>query len=244
MRTSQDHAITFRDTTTAECTKILTDPVVCWTILAVTVLNSILCALGRADIVRLSSVVRLVDLGPLMFAPAYLFLVIPVYAAASEYVSGQNRITLSVTPNRRRLVVGKLASLAVVMIPTSILSVLPGRFILNLAAVPLGEVLLDVARWSVTYFLMGLVAYGLAGLLRSRVSPLAILCLVPLLLATGVIPWPVMVKFLPDQLALNVLGSPGYDVTAMAFVPALGLLATWALALAAAYAAALIRRDS
>lgn len=240
--------IAYRHLVRAELTKIATDPViprVFWGVLAV---NTALCALAVTDSFRISGsqgLVRLSDLGAVMFAPVYLFLVIPVYAAADEYVSGQNRITLVAVPNRRRLLAAKLLSLALVIGPSAILTLLPGRLTIAVThGLDPAPAMADLARWSTAYILMSCIAYALAALLRSRVAPLAILVLIPLLLATGVLPWPGLIKLLPDQLSLNILGAPGYDVTAMAPTSALLLLTTWAATLIAAQGAALLQRDS
>lgn len=248
MHPTTRHRIDYPNLVRAELTKIVTDPVIPRVLLALLVVNTALCALAVADNFRLSGsqgLVRLSDLGGVMFAPVYLFLVIPAYAAASEFVSGQYRITLTAIPDRRRLVTAKLLSLGLVMGPAAVLSLLPGRLLIAASQnLNLADTLSDLARWSSAYILMGCIAYGLATLLRSRVAPLAILALVPLLLATGVLPWPALVKLLPDQLSLNILGTPGYDVTAMSPISAFLLLGLWAAALIAAQSAVLLRRDS
>lgn len=241
-------AIMFGDITRAELTKILTDPTTRLAFAAALVVNTALFALSGADVVRLASAngsVQLSDIGVVMFAPVYLFLVIPVYAAGGEYGSGQYRVTLAAVPDRTRLVLAKSAALAAAVVPAAVAALLPGRLLLA-AGHGLGPVatLLDVTRWTIAYVLMSCVAYGMAHLFRSRIVPLAILTLVPLLLATGVFPWPAVIRLLPDQLSLSLLGTPGFDVTELPAGLAAILLTCWAVTLLVAHAVATHVRDS
>lgn len=247
---SHQHAprITIGDLTRAEVTKARTDPTIPRAFIGTLLANLALFGLSSAEIVRLSSgdrLVKLSEMGALMFAPVYLFLIIPVYAAGSEYASGQYRVTLAAVPNRNRLVVAKLAALAAVVIPAAVAVLLPGRLIISISdGLPAGYILLDLTRWTAAYVLMSCVAYGLAVLLRSRMSPLAILVLVPLLMATGVFPFPTLIRLLPDQLSLSLLGTPGFAVTALPVQIAAVLLTVWATALLVAQALAVLVRDS
>lgn len=235
--------------TRAEVTKALTDPAVPRAAVAAAAVATALFALAAADVVRLSGggggLVRLADLGAVLFAPVYLFLLVPVLVAGGEYASGQYRVTLSAVPDRGRLVVAKLVALGAVVVPAAVLAVLPGRLVVSVSeGLPAGSIALDLIRWVAAYVLMSCVAYGLATLLRSRIAPLAILALVPLLLATGVLPYPTVIRLLPDQLSLSLLGTPGFDVTAVPPGVAAALLALWAGVLLAAQAVAVLRRDS
>jgi hypothetical protein len=211
-------------------------------------LNTALGVIHAADLVRLgvgSRLVPLSDLGALMFAPVYVFLVLPVYAAGSEYQSGQIRVTLAATPNRVTLALAKLSALLTVAVPAALLVLVPERLTITIAdGTDGGGILLDLGRWVAAYTLMALVAYGLAGLLRSTVAPLAILVLIPVLIATGVFQVPEVIRLLPDQLSLSLLGTPGYSVTELPPEFAAAALTTWALLLAAAHGLALARRDS
>ncbi|SDN36726.1 hypothetical protein SAMN05216355_102126 [Actinomyces ruminicola] len=91
---------------------------------------------------------------------------------------------------------------------------------------------------------MSVIAFGLAGLLRSAIAALGILITVPIIVGTGILQWPQVLRLLPDQAALSLLGAPGYDVTALPPAAAALVLATWAGLCLAAYALALIRRDT
>lgn len=133
MHPTTRHRIDYPNLVRAELTKIVTHPVIPRVLLTLLVVNTALCALAVADNFRLSGSqgpVRLSDLGGVMFAPVYLFLVIPAYAAANEFISGQYRITLTAMPDRRRLVTAKLLSLGLVMGPAAVLSLLPGRLLI------------------------------------------------------------------------------------------------------------------
>lgn len=240
--------IRLRDVTRAEITKALTNPAVPRAAAAAAAVNTALFALAAGGVVRVArggGLLRLSDLGAVLFAPVYLFLLVPILVAGSEYASGQYRVALSAVPDRGRLVVSKLAALGAVVVPAAVVAVLPGRLIVSVTNdLPAGSVALDLVRWIAAYVLMSCVAYGLATLLRSQIAPLAILALVPLLLATGVLPYPAVIRLLPDQLSLSLLGTPGFDITALPPGAAAALLALWAGVLLAAQAVAVQRRDS
>lgn len=246
--TSAAPAIRWSDVMRAEVTKIVTDPAVPLVCLMTLVVNTGLFTLAASGLVRLSTgdgLVRLADLGQVMFSPVYLFLVVPAFAAGNEYVSGQHRVTLTATPNRTRLATAKAAAMGAVVLPAAVLVVLPGRLVLTVTeGESIGDIVLDIARWTSAYTLMSCVAYGLATLLRSRVAAIAILALVPLLLATGVLPWPQLIRLLPDQLSLSLVGAPGFEVTATPVGTAAALLAAWAVIALSTQAAAVIVRDS
>ena len=59
----------------------------------------------------------------------------------------------------------------------------------------------------------------------------------------GLVQWPEGVRFLPDQAAMSMLGTPAFEVTELP--PVIGALALglWALVAICGYAVALIRRD-
>ncbi|WP_342373051.1 hypothetical protein PCC79_03700 [Propioniciclava soli] len=180
-----------------------------------------------------------------MFAPIYGFLIIAVYAAGSEYPSGQHRVTLTATPLRGRLATAKWLALAAITIPAAVIVLLPARLIVGLHAGldPAGD-LFDLGRWVIAYFLMSVVAFGLAGLTRNTTTSLTVLILIPILVATGVFQWPQGIKFLPDQAAMSLLGTPAYDVTELPPAIAAIVLAGWALLAVVSYTVVLLRRDT
>lgn len=241
-------AIRRRDLVAAEVTKILTHPATLIAMGITLLLNTALGVVHAAGLVRLGVGGRLVplsELGTLMFAPVYVFLVVPVHAAGSEYQSGQIRVTLAAVPNRGALAFAKLAALLAVTIPAALLVFVPGRLSITISdGTNAAGILLDLGRWTAAYTLMALVPYGLAGLLRSTIAPLAILILIPVLIATGVFQVPEVIRLLPDQLSLSLLGTPQYPVTELPPDIAAATLTTWALLLTMAYGFALDRRDS
>ena len=66
----------------------------------------------------------------------------------------------------------------------------------------------------------------------------------PVVVGTGILQWPRVLRFLPDQAALSLLGTPGYSVTALPTAAAALALTIWAAVCLAAYAATLIHRDA
>lgn len=91
---------------------------------------------------------------------------------------------------------------------------------------------------------IGIVAFGLSGLLRSSIAPLAILIASPMVVATGVLQWPEGIRFLPDQASMSLLGIPAYEVTELPPGIAFLTLLVWALVSIIAYWFSLVRRDS
>lgn len=246
----QDDApnIRFRDVVAAEVTKILTHPAILLAVMLALVVNLALGGVDATGLVRLPVGDRLVavsELGSVMFAPAYLFLLLPVVAAGSEHASGQFRTTLAAAPQRGRLAVAKVAALLGITIPAAIVALAPGRLALTLAdGWEVTGVLADLGLWVLTYTLMSLIAYALTGIIRSSVASLSLLVLIPTLIATGILQWPMVIRFLPDQLALSLLGTPGYTVTELPQVIAGSVLGVWVAVLAGVHYVTLVRRDS
>lgn len=238
--------IRFRDIVTAEITKIRTHPATT-AALAITIsANTLLAVLDTTDAVRLgvgAQPTRLSDLPAVAFAPVYAFLVIPVWAAGSEYQDGQIRTTLTAVPHRATLAASKFAAMLAITLPAALLVLLPGQLIADVGRRSAGELLLDLARWVAVYVLMSAIAFGFAGVVRSVFVPLGVLVLTPILVATGVFQWPAGVRLLPDQASLSLLGTPGYDVTAIPPLTAVLVLLAWTLVLDAAYLTTLLHRD-
>lgn len=240
--------IRFRDTTAAEITKITTHPATVITFTLTLTANTLLAVLDATDLIRLGTgdqPARLSDLSGVMFAPVYIFLVVPVYAAASEYQHGQIHVTLTAVPHRATLAASQLTAILAVTIPGASLALVPGRLITAAAqATNINHTALDVARWITAYALMSAIAYGLAGILRNTVAPLALLVLTPILIATGVFQWAAGVRLLPDQASLSFLGTPGYDITELPPMTAALVLTAWAVTLNIGFFATLLHRDA
>jgi ABC-type transport system involved in multi-copper enzyme maturation permease subunit len=238
-----------RDVTAAEITKIVTNPVSV-TMLAVTLAVNTLLALIEASGVTFytggaQGPSTLSSFGTLMLAPVYAFLVLPVHAAASEYRGGQLRTSLTATPDRRTLVLGKLGAVITAVLTAAVVVLTPARLIIGVSAGSgAGGLLLDLGQWIAVYAFMSVTAFGLAGLLRSTITPLGILTTLPLVVATGVLQWPEALRLLPDQAGLSLVGTPAYEVHELPPGIAALTLAVWAVASLAVYAVSLVRRDA
>lgn len=242
-------AIRARDVVAAEVTKIVTHPA---TPIALTLAAIANLGLAIIDAIGVSfytspgeGPASLSSFGSVVFAPVYAFLVLPVYAAGSEYHGGQLRITLTATPKRRALVTAKLIAMITVVLPAVLVTLVPARLTIGISdGLNPGELLLDLSRWIAVYLLMSLIAFGIAGLLRSTIAPLTILVLVPVFVGTGILQWPEGIRFLPDQASMSLLGTPAYEVAELApGVAALALIA-WASLAVGAFAVSLVRRDT
>ena len=239
-----------RDTVTAEIIKMTTAPSARIMLAVALTANLALAAIdaspvgfythpGQREPASISS------FGAVMLAPVYAFLVVAAHAAASEYRSGQLRITLVAMPNRRSLLAGKIAAMLIVATTGVVIALVPARLIIGISDhLGAGAILLDIARWAAAYLFMSTIAFGLAGLLRSSAAALGILITTPVVVGTGILQWPRVLRFLPDQAALSLLGTPGYSVTALPAATAALTLTTWAAVCLAAYATALVCRDA
>ncbi|GBF74727.1 ABC transporter permease [Paenibacillus sp. 598K] len=243
-------AIRLRDVVAAETTKIITHPASIYTLLLALMLNLAFAIIDAAGVMFSVHAdqppATLSDFGAVMFFPIYVFLVIPVIAASSEYKDGQFRLTLATVPNRKRLMYGKWIAMVMSILLAFLIAVLPARVILGMTdGLHAGSILADLGRWMVVYVLMSCIAYGLAGYWRNAIAPLAILVFIPVVIATGVLmQWPQLLRFLPDQAAMSVLGAPAYEMTRLPVPIALLALTGWAVVCLLAYGLALLRRDS
>lgn len=236
-----------RDVFASETTKIITHPATLLAIALAFAANTLFGIVGASAVQfgTASGTQSLAEFPSVMFAPIYAFLVLPVYAAASEYQGGQLRMSLTATPDRNRLVLCKLAALTLVVLPGALLALIPARLILGFHdRLTVTDLLTDIGRWTAAYLLMSLVAFGLATVLRSAIAPLSLLGALAVFVNAGFLPWPEGLRFLPDQAAMNMLGTPSSEVTVLP--PAIGALAVglWALIAIGGHAIALTRRDS
>ena len=88
------------------------------------------------------------------------------------------------------------------------------------------------------------IGFGLAGVLRGAIAPLGIMIALPIVVATGILQWPAGIRLLPDQTALSLVGTPGYDVTELPPGAAALVLIAWTILAVSAYGIALARRDA
>lgn len=239
-----------RDVLAAEIDKIATYPSTILAGVGTLVINTTLGALIATDAVRISvggRLVHLAQLGGVLLAPVYVFALIAVFAAGTEYQGGQLRVTLTAMPNRVRLLTGKLLALLLVTLPAAILCVLPGRLFAALGtsqALSLQALAVDAARWVGIYLAFSIIAYGLALLLRNVIAPVAFLTLVPAIAWTGVFQLPELIRLLPHDASLSLLDMPASPATELPpSVAGLALLG-WCFALTTSASLALARRDS
>ncbi|WP_435111040.1 ABC transporter [Nocardiopsis synnemataformans] len=238
-----------RDVIAAETTKIITNPVAVVMVAVTVAVNTLLAAIDASGVTFYTGGGQepstLSSFGTLMIAPVYAFLVLPVYAAASEYREGQIRVSLTATPDRRTLLLGKLAAMTVAVLAAAVIVLVPARLIIGFSeGLEAGELLLDLGQWIAVYAFMSFIAFGLAGLLRSTITSLGILVTLPIVVATGVLQWPEGLRLLPDQAGLSLVGTPAYDVHELSPGVAALTLTVWTLVSLAVYALSLMRRDA
>ncbi|MFD2115661.1 hypothetical protein ACFSTH_10600 [Paenibacillus yanchengensis] len=242
--------IRIRDVVSAELTKIISHPVAIAALALTIIINlafAIIDAIGVSFYVNSNQPPATISsFGVVMFFPIYVFLILPVIAASSEYKEGQFRMTLTATPNRQRLIIGKLIAMVMAVLSAIVVALIPPRLIIGMTdGLSFGFLIVDLGRWIAVYLLMSIIAFGLAGFLRSMITPLAILIMIPIFVATGVLlHWPEILRFLPDQASMSLLGTPAYEVTELPVAMALLTLICWALLWTLAYWITVIRRDS
>ncbi|WP_368654153.1 hypothetical protein AB4Y30_03710 [Ornithinibacillus sp. 4-3] len=126
-----------------------------------------------------------------------------------------------------------------------LVAIIPSRLIINVFSdVNMSYILIDIARWTAVYFLMSMIAFGIAELTRSTIVPLSILIMIPILIATGILQWPEGLRFLPDQASMSLLGTPAYEVTELPPWIAFFTLLAWVVVCIGIYWFSLLRRDS
>lgn len=235
-----------RDAIASEVTKIVTHPAIPLMLAITLAVNLFLAIVDASGLIFYTGAgpSRMSAFGIVMLAPLYAFLVIPVWASATEHHGGQLRMSLTATPRRGTFALGKLTATLGVCVIAAIIAIVPARLIIGLASgLDPADVALNCIQWVGVYVLMSLVAFGLAGLLKNTIAPLGIMIALPVVVATGILQWPEGIRFLPDQASLSLVRTPGYDVTELPPGIALLVLLGWAVLSVAAYTASLIRRD-
>lgn len=244
---SEFPAIRRRDVISSEITKIITHPATVLMLAITLILNLFLAVIDASGLTFYTGTgpSRLSSFGMVMLAPLYAFLVIPVWAAATEHHGGQLRMSLTATPHRRTFALAKLTATILVCLAAAIIAIVPARLVIGLASdMNPTELALSCAQWVSVYVVMSLIAFGLAGILRNTIAPLGIMIALPIVIATGILQWPDGIRFLPDQASLSLVGTPGYDVTELPPVIAAVVLIGWAVLSLTAYMIALLRRDA
>lgn len=238
-----------RDIIRAEITKIMTHPATSLMLVITVAANLLLASIDASGVMFYTGDPEgpstLSGFGVVMIAPLYGFLVIPVWAAASEHHGGQLRMTLAAIPQRGRFVCAKLTAMLTIVIVAAVMAVVPARLVICVAD-GLGSraVLINCIQWTAAYVLMSVVAFGFAGVLKNTVAPLSIMIALPVMVATGIVQWPAGLRFLPDQAALSLVETPQFDVNEIPPVLAAVVLTVWAGAAVAVYTFSAIRSDA
>ncbi|WP_080874508.1 hypothetical protein [Oceanobacillus timonensis] len=154
-------------------------------------------------------------------------------------------MTLTATPNRHRLMNGKIVAVILAILGGILVAIIPSRLIINIFSdVSMSYMLIDITRWTAVYLLMSIIAFSIAGLTRSTIVPLSILMMIPIFIGTGILQWPEGLRFLPDQAGMSLLGTPAYEVTELPPWTAFFTLFIWGLICTLAYWLSFLRRDS
>lgn len=245
--------IGFSDLLTAELTKIRTLPAT-WIAMAVAcTLNTLLGILASTDVVRLAGrdgPIPVTQLDILVLAPVYVHTAIAVFAMGSEYRGGQLRVSLAAVPDRNRLATAKLVAAATVSLVVAIPVLVPGHLIRHAGEVVdgdpgIGRAAVELGALLAVYVLMGLIGYGFAGIVRTVVTPLAVLFSAPILLSPVLRRTvPDVVRFLPHEAAVSLLDLPTHPSAALDRIGGLLVLTGWAGAFVGAARTAFARRDS
>ncbi|MEK4301554.1 hypothetical protein MKY30_19540 [Oceanobacillus sp. FSL W8-0428] len=246
---SEQPAIPFLNVVRSEFMKIISHPTIVLFIIITAILNIGLAILDTSGLVFYTAngmpPSTVADFGIVMFAPIYAFLILPVYAASSEYQGGQNRMTLIAVPNRQRLINGKVTAVVLAVLCGILVTVIPARLMINIFSdTGMSHKLIDLTCWAAVYLLMSIIAFSIAGITRSAIVPLSILIMIPIFVATGILQWPDGLRFLPDQASMSLLGTPAYEVTELPPWVAFFTLLAWALVCTIAYWLSFLRRDS
>jgi ABC-2 type transport system permease protein len=234
------NAVQWRATFGAELTKIRTLPVVWLAVATATVANTVLGIVVATDAFRVGTAggaEPVERLGTLMLAPVYAFVALPVFAAGSEYRSGQLRVTLAAVPRRGELFSAKLAAAALCTVVCSVVAVLPLYVVKHSPG--------DMLRWLAVYVVLGLIGFGFAVVTRSAVIPLAVLFAVPVIASPALQrEWPGLVRLLPHEAGLSLLGKPTAADTALPATAAACVLGCWLVVFLTLAGIGLTRRDS
>ncbi|MEW9528336.1 hypothetical protein [Microbispora sp. NPDC049125] len=245
--------IRFSDILAAERIKITTLPATWIALVIALCANTVLGVVAATDVVRIAGQdgpIPIARLGTLMLAPVYVFIAIAVFAAGSEHRGGQLRVSLAAVPDRDRLFAAKLTVSAALSLIATIPAVLPGYALRHAAAVRAGELraghaVAGFVALLTVYLLLGLIGHGFAVIAKTVITPLAVLFITPVLVSPlfrSTLPH--VVKFLPHEAALSLLGMPADPAIALHPVAGLLVLAAWAALSASIAWKIFVHRDS
>lgn len=166
----------------------------------------------------------------LMLVPAYLFVGIAVFAAASEYRKGQIRISYAAVPKRMILYSAKLCGLLIVVVPLALLLSAIGLLAKGTNSEPV-DLVHGAAASPLVLTLLSLLGFGLAIIARNAVMPLVTLwALAALVAPTLRASMPSVIQLLPHDLALRALAIPTDVPSGIPQSAAVLLLSAWAVA--------------
>lgn len=246
---TQQPVIRRRDVIASEITKITTHPATLLMLIIALIANLVIAGIEASE-VRFytgdeTNFSTLSDFGIVMIAPIYAFLVIPVWAAATEHHGGQLRMSLTATPYRGNFVLAKLTAMLSVIVVAAIVAIVPARVVAGIGTgLSTGDLLINCVQWVAAYVFMSVFAFGLAGILKNTIAPLSIMIALPVVIATGILQWSDGLRFLPDQAALSLVGTPQFDVHEIPPGMAALVLAIWSIVAVAVYAITVARRDA
>lgn len=247
--TVEQPMIRFGDVIRSEITKVTTHPATFLMLIITVAANLVLAGIDASGVTFYTGdpagPSSLSDFGVVMIAPLYAFLVIPVWAAATEHHGGQLRMSLTATPHRGRFVLAKLTATLAIIIVAAVVAIVPARLVIGIAeGLAPGELLTNCVQWAAAYVFMSIVAFGLAGILKNTIAPLGIMIALPVVIATGILQWSDGLRFLPDQAALSLVETPQFDVHEIPPGLAAAVLAIWSVVAVAVYAFSVTRRDA
>ena len=241
-----DEEFRFRQPLAAELTKLLTLRATWIISLATLVLSACIVLLSYSGISATADERGLSaeSIRALLLVPAYLFVGIAVFAAASEYRNGQIKISYAAVPKRMILYSAKLAGLLIVVIPLALLLSAIGLLAKSTDSDPVDLVHNAVASFLVLT-LLSLVGFGLAIIVRSAVTPLVTLwALAALVAPTLRASMPSVIHLLPHDLALRALAIPTDVPSGIPQSAAVLLLSAWAVGCLLIAGVLFARRDS
>lgn len=234
------------NTVAAELIKLRSLPAVAWTVCATTGVSIALAAgiafAAEAPTTPLQTIAAIVP-----FLQVGLIL-LGVVTAAAEYEGDHIRTTLTATPSRRRLLLGK--ALAFVLVATVASATAIGAGLVT-AAIALASRNMDsgdaLNGWAVAgagayLLLIGLLSVALTVLLRSLIAPLVLMLGLVLIASPLVGRVTEHARWLPDQ-AGGLLYRPAEDAVLTAWTGALVLIA-WITVAGIAATAAFVKRDA
>lgn len=198
------------------------------------------------DVQNSSALVEYLLLGPLQVPVMFLSLlfgVLGVFAFSSEYSSGMILSTLAATPNRGRVFTAKALAVTVLAVLTAIATLSAGQLLGIMVLPESAQVLTDptylLGLSGAMIFLIGMVllAYGIAGILRSTAGGITVMTaltfVLPIILGVGVAAGWAWIGWVHERLPMMLAGSlinvtaPNLESAAMSWPHAALTVLAW-----------------